>query len=216
MTTHAKRLVRDQDLLGLAAPDARPVVSLPPIPERVPCVTLYRRWASLVAAGVKTLETRTWAWAPPGQALPPGGPAYWLAMHAGMTEDNALLQGAVRPFPEVRPVPRGVIFAFALVTAIRVLAEEDAPRALVRAEGRTNVYAWELQHMRILDPMISLPRGYQKLGYVDGDVIRASAPSVTITDRFAAASRKVWNELPGTDWPVRSYGDVKAELGATR
>ncbi len=49
------------------------------LPEFLPMVSMWHSWASLLAAGVKTIETRVWEW-----KRPPG----YLAIHASMTKDD--------------------------------------------------------------------------------------------------------------------------------
>ncbi len=201
----AKNLVRDQDLLlGVGAQTVlvpqRP--SVPPIPSLVPCVSMWRAWASLVAAGLKPIETRTWAYREPspGPVRPAEGAPFWLALHATAKKDGNIA-GARRPLPEVPLVPIGVIFAIALVRRIRPLMLTDLPAAHVYCEG---LLAWELERVTVLRPMVVIPRGFQKFGYIDGLALRGASAGVHLAIPAQKEQRDNWLRTHTGMWPMCS------------
>lgn len=215
-----KRLARDLDLFDcddvptIVVPHQR---RYPSIPRQVPCVSMWRTWGSLVAAGLKPIESRSWTHHVEDWAPPPAGPSFWLALHA-THRDDAKLDGAIRPLPDVKHVPAGVVFAVALVTGIRPLVPEDGPKAHVYREG---LYAWELELVRVLDPMLELGRGFQKMGHVDGRVLRNSRPNDRpgmTWDTVSAWDETVRNDwlTSGDRWPIRSYSEALEAIGSMR
>ena len=115
-----------------------------PIPARdteFRALTLIQPWATLIAQGRKTIETRTWQTTYRG----------WLAIHAGKSTD--LVDDASKHI-------FGAVVAIARLVDCRPMTAEDEPAALVRSEpGR---YAWELADVRSLDTPIAM-RGFQGL-----------------------------------------------------
>ena len=126
------------------------------LPPRVWCISLWWKWAALVAAGIKTIETRHWEW--------PYGPS-WLAIHASQRPDGTVA-GRSCPLPEAPPVQPGALCALVWVEGCRELLPEDEPRALCYAPGR---FAWPLSDVRRLAPVPM--RGPQKLARVDRAII---------------------------------------------
>lgn len=129
---------------------------------------MWQPWASAIAWGLKTWETRSWRIAP--------GP---LAIHAGAlrsSRDNRdfyyevvcpYLRGAGLPVPGWGALPFG-----AVVATCRVLSCEPAPVALRQIDpgapdrelGDYSVgrWAWRLGDLRALDPP-QAARGHQGL-----------------------------------------------------
>jgi hypothetical protein len=124
------------------------------------CLTIIQPWASLVALGVKRVETRDW---PP----PPGLVGGRLAIHAAARWGDA--QAAFARHPAVRaalaacgvdpdaPLPRGAVVGdVALVHAARyaALAPADRRAAAAAAWGDSShgAWAWLLGDARRLSP----------------------------------------------------------------
>ena len=87
-------------------------------------LTLYQPWASLIAHGVKTIETRSWA--------PRGILGERLAIHAGKRVERSFLAPETeRAIAELYDpewwlnVPRGVVVCTALVADVRCVVEND-------------------------------------------------------------------------------------------
>lgn len=135
-------------------------------------LTLHQPWATLIAIGAKTIETRSW---PPPRTVRPGDR---LAIHAGkhvadwMNEEweqrvRALLGSDWRV-----SVPRGAVVAVATLAAWGVTENRGRPWSAVPGDisgddllfgdwspGR---YAWVLTDVEPLDPP-EPARGYQGL-----------------------------------------------------
>lgn len=129
-----------------------------PISDHVRLITLWSRWAALVASGAKPLETRTWAW--------PYGPG-WLGICAARRYDGHIDGLRAAPFPEAEAVMPGAIVALVFVTGCRPLVPADLPRSLIYAKG---LFAWELTHVRRLTP-IPMARCPQKFARAPRSVI---------------------------------------------
>ena len=69
-------------------------------------ITLHQPWASLIAAGTKTIETRSWA--PPRKLL-----GQRIAIHAAKKNDRETFRNEVRLLGPTASVPRGVVVATA-------------------------------------------------------------------------------------------------------
>jgi hypothetical protein len=133
--------------------------ALPALPERVRVICMWSRWAAQVAAGKKTIETRTWEW-----PYEPG----WLAIHASLKADDVkaipmAIRAPFEPVPEVAP---GALCALVWVTRCRVLVESDQRAALLFRPG---LWAWELAHIQRLSAVKM--RGPQKFSSVARAVI---------------------------------------------
>ena len=102
----------------------------------IPALTLHQPWATLIALGIKTIETRSW---PPPRAII----GRRLAIHAGRTIDPnpggavvaALRAHYGRGWPGA--IPKGAVVACATVKAARQVAGADArrPRYVRTKEG---------------------------------------------------------------------------------
>lgn len=160
-------------------------------------LTIYQPWATLIAAGIKRYETRSWA--PPAEAI--GGE---LAIHAGQAEvpfDD--LPAALRreldrlfgtnPSRWFGTFPHGAVVCTCRLTGAYRLARPDnrpnsdpglgrlldicaavpgsrcAPEIRVDAFGDFSPgrWAWRLEDIRALHPPIHC-RGYQRLWTWDG------------------------------------------------
>lgn len=136
------------------------MVLIPPLPSRIPCISLHQPYAELVVAGVKTIETRTWEW-----PYEPG----WLAIHAAKRfRRGALLWlmenrlDAVRDVRVLEPMASGVI-GLVYVTECRPLVPADEQAACFYAPG---LFAWTLAHARRFKTSIVM-RGPQRIVYLD-------------------------------------------------
>lgn len=133
------------------------------LPERVRVVSLWRPYAELVVLGVKSLETRTWAW-----PYPPS----WLAIYATETIDTEAVRRIGKRAEEAIGPGRHLL---GLVWVVRSapLLPEDEPRSLFYAPGRM---AWELEKATRFPRPVPLSRtglksGPQKFASVDRRVI---------------------------------------------
>ncbi len=140
-----------------------------PLPERIPCVSLWEPYASLVIAGVKTIETRTWPW--------PYGPS-WLAIHKARHVDQASLRRLDRRLAEagIRSevgAHLGAVGGLVYVTGGRPLLQADEAAACFYAPDR---HAWLLAHPhRLAEPIVM--RGPQKFVRLQRDAILAAQPT---------------------------------------
>lgn len=137
----------------------------PPLPERVPCLSLWQPYADLVVAGIKTIETRTWPW--------PYAPG-WLAIHQAQGTDReamsrlaveiARAQGRRDPngSESRRDQGEGRVLGLVHVTGSRPLLPADETAACFYAPDR---YAWPLEKaLRFKEPIVM--RGPQKFVYL--------------------------------------------------
>lgn len=111
----------------------------PPLPARVPCVSLWQPYAELVIAGVKTIETRTWPW--------PYAPG-WLAIHEAKHVDREAERRLAKRIAKTRddlcswgPARGGSVIGLVYVAGCRGLIEEDEADACFYAPNR---HAWLL------------------------------------------------------------------------
>lgn len=187
------KLARDLDLFK-SFPTITTPPSLPPIPDTIPCVSMWGAWASAIADGRKTIETRTWSII-----------GTWLAFHCTQRWDAPLLGACLAPPPLEPRLPAGVVFALAPIRCVRELLEQDAPAAgIYRAGLRAHV----LGDVFLLRPFLRLKRGYQKLGKLDGKTLAIAAGltpeggrTVSIfTPNDWLASRDPW---PIADYPEK-------------
>lgn len=131
-------------------------VSLILLPERVRVLCLWHSWAALVAAGLKTIETRTWDW-----PYEPG----WLAIHASKRADGDV-PGRIQFPSNVPPVVPGALCALVWVAGSAPLRREHATKAFVYRDG---LFAWYLENVRRLAPVKM--RGPQKFASVPREVV---------------------------------------------
>ncbi|MGE0493239.1 MAG: ASCH domain-containing protein [Vulcanimicrobiota bacterium] len=121
-------------------------------------ITLYQPWATLVALGVKTIETRSWY---TGYRGP-------IAIHAGKSNEHVYLARYHDPFRQAllaadpeKPFdfPLGAVVATA--TLYDVLATEDV-REDPFGDFRPGRFAWMLRDIIRLEPPVAA-RGHQRL-----------------------------------------------------
>ena len=153
-------------------------------------LTLHQPWASVVACGVKTIETRSWR--------PPASFQYGdrIAIHASARKPVGLIPGkGDRPtlisssyqdlWKPLNPeqaleLPLGAVVATAALVAAKVVWEEipesssvvvaDVPGSLFRSTVPTDPYGdfgvgrwlWFLEDIEAIDPPVKV-RGYQRL-----------------------------------------------------
>ncbi len=125
-----------------------------PLPERVLCISLWAPYAGLCVAGVKTLETREWAW-----PYPPS----WLVIHAAKHVDRAAerrLEKKLERVPASLREARGALLGLVYVAGpSRTLLAADEEAACFYASGRQ---AWPLAKATPFARPVSIPRGPQK------------------------------------------------------
>lgn len=135
-----------------------------PLPDRIPCISLWEPYASLVLAGVKTIETRTWPW-----PYEPG----WLAIHRAKHVDKEAmlrLQGRLASAGLTEQAIReglGSVGGIVYVTGSRPLLTDDEHAACFYAPDR---FAWPLEHATRLKAPIVM-RGPQKFVYLPRKVV---------------------------------------------
>lgn len=137
------------------------MVVIPPIPSRIPCISLHQPYAELVVAGIKTIETRTWEW-----PYEPG----WLAIHAAKRFRREaltwLMWNKVEALQRVLvhdALTSGKTIGLVYVTRCRPLVPSDEQAACFYAPG---LFAWTLEHARRFKNPIVM-RGPQKIVYLD-------------------------------------------------
>jgi hypothetical protein len=205
----SKSLTRDLDLFdlpreGMRSIDALPRAASPPIPVAVPCVSMWRVWASLVAEGWKGIETRVWPLLGPATTLldgstKPGAPT-WLALHTAQKNDGKI-EGADRP-DAVKLLPAGVVFALVLVDEVRPMRPDDVARAGVY---RPDLYAWQLARVVLLEPFLARARGFQKLGKLEGRVLEQAARL-----RLEPKTCADWKRSEPGSWPIVNWDSFHA------
>ena len=132
-------------------------------------LTLYQPWASLIAHGVKTIETRSWA--------PTGILDDRLAIHAGKRVERSNLdpetERAIAGLYGMEwwlEVPRGEVVCTALVSDLRCVLETDgevahlsqssipgaSPTVPIDPHGdfRKGRWLWFLRDVQRLDPTV--------------------------------------------------------------
>lgn len=103
-------------------------------------LTLHQPWASLVAAGAKTIETRSWPTKYRGR----------LAIHAAKTEKpvrtfegRLLARELRRRAPDSVEIPFGVVVAVVELVDVRPIEVFDHPSMLDRAQMPEEGGMWE-------------------------------------------------------------------------
>lgn len=85
-------------------------------------ITLHQPWASLIAAGIKDKETRSWA--PPKALI-----GQRIAIHAALRRPSKLLypvkDGSAYGFLDVQDMPRGAVVATARLQAAYQICGKD-------------------------------------------------------------------------------------------
>ena len=123
-------------------------------------ITLWQPWASLIAYGIKTRETRTWR--PQREAI-----GTRIAIHAAarpMKRDE-VESPILRALPvEAFPLPLGVVVATARIALIEMADGEQLDPYGDYELGR---FFWQLADIHRLDPAIPA-RGAQRLWWWNG------------------------------------------------
>lgn len=136
----------------------------PPLPERIPCVSLWEPYASLVIAGVKTIETRTWPW-PYGRS--------WLVIHRAKHVDWASVRrlavriGTAGITIAGMQTGGGTLGGLVCVTGDRLLEVADEEAACFFAPNRR---AWLLEQARRFPKPLPM-RGPQKIQFIPRETV---------------------------------------------
>lgn len=129
----------------------------------IPALTLHQPWATLVMAGAKRVENRTWA---PVQLTAPVPTPLWVAIHAGVRVDRDALLEVGHAHPALQPLlsgqlPRGVILGIVRVERASWLAD-------VRDPWATGPRCWMIDRVLRLEEPIPA-RGRQGLWHAPDD-----------------------------------------------
>lgn len=133
----------------------------PPLPSRIPCISLHQPYAELVVAGIKTIETRTWEW-----PYEPG----WLAIHAAKRFRTGAVAWMLGNRPSAfascqsRMKVTGAVIGMVYVAGCRAFVRDDEFAACLAYEPK--LFSWPLAHARRLKNPIVM-RGPQKIVYLD-------------------------------------------------
>ena len=143
-------------------------------------LTLHQPWASLIAAGSKTCETRNWA----------AARKYWgdvIAIHAGRVEDRDFRENDpdVLNILGTDPTPKGAIVAIARLKDC-VPTERSWPGSLEDHFGDFSPgrFAWRFTDVQPISEPIPC-RGHHKLWTVPHEivpVVMAAASATVIFD----------------------------------
>lgn len=117
------------------------------LPDRIPALTIFPMWATLIMRGFKRVENRTWA---PVQLRGPEARPLWVAIHAGSSESKKGVPEVARKHPHLADViwgdhPRSVVLGVVRVRCALPVAQVDDPFA----EGP---WCW------LIDRVVRLPR----------------------------------------------------------
>jgi hypothetical protein len=115
----------------------------------IPAITLWQPWATWIAEGLKTIETR-------GHERFAGLAGKTIAIHAGLQWDNQAFMLASRHVEQMRlgwkrDMPRGAVVCLADVTGRGQLNRSHEPQALCPCYGRFGLF---LKNVRRLDKPI--------------------------------------------------------------
>lgn len=143
------------------------------LPNPVRLLALWQPYCGLVAAGVKTLETRTWEW-----PYPPG----WLALYATLGYGGGEAFRRLGDLADPHKEPRGVVLCIVYVGGCRPMRPEDATAACVDYDPAR--FVWGLTAAHRLARPIPLDRGPQKFASLPRTSIAAALdPPTTQQDR---------------------------------
>ena len=138
------------------------------LPAEVLCLALNQPYADLVVGGVKTLETRTWAW-----PYPPS----WLAIYATLTPDKAAMRRLHAEYQCVLAAPLGGIVGVVWIAGCRLMAPGDERAACYSFEAGRFVWPVERPYRFGAPNRTHLARGPQKFVRVPRAVIIAGLAS---------------------------------------
>jgi len=108
---------------------------------QIPTLTIRQPWASLIIAGIKTIENRSWR--PPNKYL-----GKRIAIHAGgMLELDALDQPWVKPhIPKLpNPLPRGAVIGTVVITN-KIIPPGSLEELRMRDQGDPTLEWWMPDH----------------------------------------------------------------------
>ena len=138
----------------------------------VKALSLHQPWATLIAAGVKNIETRSWS--PPRNLI-----GQRIAIHAAKKVVSFPDTPAYREFNDavsnalghdwLGKIPTGVVVAIAtLKTARQVPGDTAIPQGdeLLFGDFTPGRWMWELSDVQLLDPPLPV-RGHQGLWNFD-------------------------------------------------
>jgi len=123
------------------------------LPPEVLCLALNQPYADLVVGGVKTLETRTWAW-----PYPPS----WLAIYATRNAEEPAMKRLRSRIADPDHLPLGAIVGLVFVTGSRLMEREDEEAACYPFELARFVWPLERAHRFPEPERKHLKRGPQK------------------------------------------------------
>ena len=158
--------------LSMFLPHAADVPGLPPLPERIPCISLWTPYAELVVYGEKTIETRTWPW--PYDAS-------WLVIHEAKHVDR---EAERRLAPRIQAMREkhaalgqrqggtGQATGLVYVTGCRPLLPADEEAACFYASDPPR-FAWTLDHSHVFRRPVAM-RGPQKFVYLPRETVLAA------------------------------------------
>lgn len=154
--------------LSMFLPRAAVGPGLPPLPERVPCISLWAPYAELVVYGEKTIETRTWPWP---------YAASWLVIHEAKHVDREAerrLELRIRAMRERHAAwpkaGRGVAATgLVYVAGCRPLLPADEEAACFYASDPPR-FAWTLDHSHVFRRPVAM-RGPQKFVYLPRETV---------------------------------------------
>jgi hypothetical protein len=116
-------------------------------------ISLHQPWASLIAEGRKTIETRRWQTSHRGPLL--------------ICSTKLPIVQNVLGLPKVEYLPTGQALCVAEVVDCRRMLKSDQEAALVSYQSK--LWAWELKDVRPIEPFEV--RGYQRLYEVDDNLV---------------------------------------------
>lgn len=147
-------------------------------PAGIRAITVHQPWASLLAFGIKAIETRSWAtdYRGPlaihaGRAGDVGEDAYLLARFASYGAELGCI-------PEKLPLPRGCIVGIAELVDCQAMTSGPSRHENILGNFGFGRFGWRLRHAQPLPRPIAC-RGHQRLWQVDDGHVRAMWQQIT-------------------------------------
>lgn len=146
----------------------------------IPALTLHQPWASLVMAGVKRVENRSWA---PVQLRGPDPRPMWVIIHAGLRLDKDRVMELGLAHPRLQPLLAGQFLDRGQVLGVACISRA-VPVDQVIDLFATGPWCW------MLDRVLQLPepipaRGRQGLWRPDPEVGEAIAELLRASGEIA-------------------------------